>query len=353
MDRDSGIARRLLWKVRRTIADWRMGSYGRKLANEQRFFNDCSAVHELPEIFHYWSNKYLLPKHQPFGIDNPDQLFFKTVMDQIADASDQTVRILSIGAGSCDLERRIASQLRDQGRSNFQIECMDINQTQLERGMAQARTSGVEGHLSVQRADFNQWVPAADGIYDVIMANQCLHHVLELEHLFASIKRGMKETAAFVTSDMIGRNGHQRWPEALDGLLPFWEELPISYRYNQVQQRSEPEYFDHDCSEEVFEGVRAQDILPLLVENFHFELFIPFANIVLVFIDRPFGHNFDVDRAWDRDFIDRVHARDEAAILSGEWKPTQMMAVMRKTPCADTHLIHPDLTPKFCIRHPG
>jgi len=86
-----------------------------------------------------------------------------------------------------------------------------------------------------------------------------------------------------------------------------------------------------------------------LNEYFNFELFIPFANIVTVFIDRPFGHNFDAKGEWDRDFIDRVHARDDAAILSGEITPTQMLAVLCNKEVSTT-LLDPRLTPEFCAR---
>jgi len=55
---------------------------------------------------------------------------------------------------------------------------------------------------------------------------------------------------------------------------------------------------------------------------------------------------------WDRDFIDRVEARDEAGILSGELSPTQMMAVLRTVP-VETQLLDPRLTPQACVRLPA
>jgi hypothetical protein len=87
-------------------------------------------------------------------------------------------------------------------------------------------------------------------------------------------------------------------------------------------------YENWDCSTEGFEGIRAQDIMPLLLERFEFELFLGFANIITVFVDRAFGHNFDPNRAWDRDFIGRVGAFDEAAIREWTLTPCQMFAVL-------------------------
>ena len=154
-----------------------------------------------------------------------------------------------------------------------------------------------------------------------------------------------------MTDDMIGRNGHQRWPEALKFVNQLWSELPEKYKYNRKLNRLEKEYENFDCSTEGFEGIRAQDILPLLVERFRFDLFIGFGNIIDIFIDRCFGPNFDPENEWDRDFIDRVQALDAAEIESGRIKPTHIMAAMTKRPTGPTKM-YKHLSPQFCIRRP-
>jgi hypothetical protein len=151
---------------------------------------------------------------------------------------------------------------------------------------------------------------------------------------------------------MIGRNGHQRWPEALAAVHEFWKELPSSYRYNRLLDRHEEMYENWDCSNEGFEGIRAQDILPLLLERFDFRLFIGFSNVVDVFIDRAFGHNFDADQEWDRDFVDRVHAFDEESFKSGALTPTHMLAVLSAQECHE-HLYSRGIAPTQGIRKPG
>ena len=323
--------------------------YARRIENEQSFYADCEDVHDLPPIFHYWADKYIRPKQEPFGFSSPSDFFVHFALRQCRQGAPGFTRMASLGAGNCDLEATLARQLVDAGQRNFTIQCVDINENMLERGRQRAAELQVEEWLAPTRGDFNHWRP--DDRYDVIIANQALHHVLELEDLFGVIRQRLAPGGVFLTSDVIGRNGHRRWPEARAALEPFWAELPPHYRYNQLMRRMEPELFDHDCSTEGFEGIRAQDILPLLVKTFHFELFIPYANIVLSFIDRPFGHNYDADAEWDRDFIDRVHARDEEGMLSGELKPTQMIAVLRNEE-VETGLVHPRLTPEFCIRWP-
>ncbi|HEX3633333.1 MAG TPA: class I SAM-dependent methyltransferase [Casimicrobiaceae bacterium] len=213
------------------------------------------------------------------------------------------------------------------GCHDFLIECLELNEHMLERGRQLALAEGLADKVVPLQADFNEWQPA--GRYDGIIAHQSLHHAVALERLFDAVGTALAPHGRFIVSDMIGRNGHQRWPEALVVVREFWRELPSAYRYNRQLKRQEDEFLDWDCSTEGFEGIRAQDILPLLVERFGFDVFIGFANVIAPFVDRSFGPNFSNDVQWDREFIDRVHARDETEIEAGRIKPTQMFAVMR------------------------
>ena len=183
------------------------------------------------------------------------------------------------------------------------------------------------------------------------MANQALHHFVELETLFGKIYEALSPQGYFLTDDIIGRNGHMRWPEALALVNEFWQVLPERYKYNNQLKRVELEYDNWDCSKEGFEGIRAQDILPLLIRKFPFDLFIGHANVIDVFIDRSFGHNFKPENEWDRNFIDRVHYADEENLEQGRIKPTHMTAAMTRGPCPRIKA-HKHLTPEFCVRQP-
>ena len=134
-------------------------------------------------------------------------------------------------------------------------------------------------------------------------------------------------------------------------MQPFWNELPPAYRYNRLLDRDEPTFINHDCSTSGFEGIRAQDILPLLCERFGFEFFFSYGNIIFPFIDRSFGHNFQAGEDWDRDFIDRVHERDEQGMFAGELTPSSMLGVAIKGE-VETKVRDSRLTPQACIRQP-
>ena len=319
--------------------------YRAKLQEEQRIFRENQQVHNLPDIFHYWSNKYVLPMLEAVGIRGSQELFADAMAAQCE--RNPRARFVSIGSGNCDLEIDLAQRLQAAGHYGFVIDCLDLNEAMLERGRAAAATHAVTEQIDCIAGDFNHWKPERE--YDAVIAIQALHHVVNLEGLFDSIRACLKPEGVFVVSDMIGRNGHMRWPEALEIIYDCWRHLPPSYRYNHQLRRYEEMFIDWDCSVEGFEGIRAQDILPLLVERFNFERFVAFGNVIDPFVERSFGHNFDASSEWDRALIDKIHQRDEAASKAGRVKPTHMFAVMSRQPQRTLHVA--PWTPEFCVRN--
>jgi SAM-dependent methyltransferase len=286
-------------------------------------------------------------KFQEFGYDSIDEFFMKALIEAYDNSGQSPRRFISLGAGNCDAEARFAKNLVASGRDDFVFECLELNQEMLTRGEAFANEMAVAANIRFIRGDFNKWKPS--GHYDAVTANQSLHHVLNLENLFDSVKIAIDPSGLFIVSDTIGCNGHKRWPETLEMVHKFWEELPTPYRYNLILERQEKKYINWDCSTNGFEGIRSQDILPLLIERFHFESFFAFGSMIDPFVDRAFGHHFDPEKEWDRNFIDRIHEADEQGILSGKLKPTHMLAVMSLQPVSQTKVVA-QLTPEFCVR---
>lgn len=325
-----------------------LSEYHTKLAQELSIFSEDVNVHNLPDIFHYWSNAHLRPMLEEIDCSGVNQFYAKYLFESTRN-TPSPYRFVSIGAGNGDVEIDIAKLLVDMGLTDFTIECLEYNPSMLERGRAEAQAQNVGPFLEFTQADFNEWQPK--NTYSAIMANHSLHHVVNLEGLFDTIREALHPGGYFVTGDMVGRNGHQRWPEARLIVDHFWNELPDRYHYNQQLKREEPTYIDHDCSSEGFEGIRAQDIMPLLLEKFHFKVFVGFLNAISPFIDRSFGHNFDPNNPSDCAFIDRVHAADEEGFKSGTLKPTQIFAVLSVNTVIDPFYSR-GLSPDFSVRVP-
>jgi SAM-dependent methyltransferase len=324
-------------------------TFQERKADELAFYAEREQIHDLPPIQEVWSARYLTPKLEAVGLESLDALYL-TAIRKAADAAQKgPVRVVSLGAGNCDLELALAARLGAATRREVTFECLELNPAMLERGRERAVAEGLDHRFAFVEADLNTWRPEQS--YEICLANHSLHHVVELEHLFDAVAEAIRPDGAFLVNDMIGRNGHMRWPEALSILEPVWRAMPDRYKHNRQLGRFEPEFVNWDCSAEGFEGIRAQDILPLLLERFTFETFVAFANIVSPFIDRSFGPNFDIDREEDVDFVLRVAELDELAIDLGIVKPTQMIAVLRKEASRTPH-VYRHWTPEFCVRWP-
>ena len=323
-------------------------AYDERVAAELEQYRSVTDVHDLPDIAHYWSSRYLDAKLAAVGLHSLDALYVDPITERCQARPDETIAVASLGSGNADTEVRVATAVLEAGFDNFSLACIELNSSMQERAVNLATAAGASANMTFAEADLNTWVAAER--YDVVMASHSLHHVVELEHLFGQVRAGLRPDGVFAVNDMIGRNGHMRWPEALTLVESIWSAMPTRYKYNHQLGHVDHAFVNRDYSGEGFEGIRAQEILPLLLTFFKPERFVAFANVIDVFIDRGYGHNFDRGRADDREFIDRVAQLDESAIDLGLITPTHLIATFR-TMQVNTRYVH-NRSPEKCVRVP-
>src|SRR5580698_8454917 len=91
--------------------------YSSRLEAEKIVYKSCLDVHNLPDIFHYWSNRYVRPKLQAFGFSSPDDMFRKYALEQSTIQRSEK-RIVSLGSGNCQVEIDLALHLLSEGHSD-------------------------------------------------------------------------------------------------------------------------------------------------------------------------------------------------------------------------------------------
>jgi SAM-dependent methyltransferase len=322
--------------------------YQEKVKQQIDQYREVADIHELPEIFHYWSNKYIRPRlNQVLEADSITDFYANVFLAAAQACSVKTPRFVSIGSGDCSVEINVAKRLIELGLANFSLECLELSPVLAERAATRVSNEKVSHLVFPNVIDINAW-QSPQGRYCGVMANHSLHHIVELERVFESIRTGLMSNGLFVTNDMIGRNGHMRWPETLKWIEAIWAFLPDRYKYNQQLKRLEREFVNWDCSKEGFEGIRAQDILPLLIRQFHFQSFLAFGGLIDVFVDRSFGHNFDATSQRDRALIDFIQLLNDQLIDTGSIKPTTMFAVLCVNPTVTRQWRH--WSPQFSLR---
>jgi 2-polyprenyl-3-methyl-5-hydroxy-6-metoxy-1,4-benzoquinol methylase len=290
----------------------------------------------LPPIFHYWSGRYLAPEAQRHDIESPEAFYFARVV-QAAAATSSPVQVLSVGAGAASMEIELCMRLHAAGVPAH-ITCVDFNPGLMRQALALAAMHGVRDRMAFVVADCNR--PFDLGRFDVIVINHFFHHVTALEIFCRSLRHALKPDGVLLTSDIIGRNGHQLWPAIEAEVQRFWAELPAAQRHDRHFSALKERYCPIDHAAYSNEGVRAQDVVSCLLAEFEFEVFFSFGGAIMPFVERRVGFNFDPTAAADCAFIDRVHAADAAAIAAGRYPASNMIAALRHRGTTGSSPVH-------------
>jgi len=322
-----------------------MITHAERIAREIATYAETINIHDLPDIFHYWSHNYLRPDVEAvFGRADLTGVFASEFVRSMAQSAVR--RIVSIGAGDGSVEIDIAERMLADGQRSFRIDCIELSPHLIGRGQANANAKGLDEIVRFVQSDLTTWKPCDS--YGGAFAHHSLHHIQALEHVFDGLMRTLHEEASFVISDMIGRNGHMRWPEVEAILSRIWQTMPDRYKYNHQLSRHDAQFVNFDCAADgSFEGVRAQDIMPELLKRFHFEKYVAWGGLTDVFVDRSFGHNFSQGNPEDCAFIDHLARADRALLRLGAHTPTALIAVIRKLPC---QLVSNGLVPEQAVR---
>jgi SAM-dependent methyltransferase len=308
--------------------------YDSRVAAQIAQYAEGLNVHELPAVFHLWSHTYLFPGFKAvFQADSLTDLYALAYRDvRRAAAPDPALRsrgrILSIGCGDGSVEIALAQRLIETEGRSFTIDCADLSPILLDQLRVNAAAAGLSDILIPRLVDLNR--TPLPGPFDMIMASHSLHHIVELETLFDYCHRELVDHGIFAINDMIGRNGHMRWPEARAVLDAFWPLLTEKMRYHAQLKRLDERFVDHDCSTDGFEGIRAQDILPLLLNRFHPWKFVAAGGFVDLLVDRGYGHGFSVDSPFDKAMILALGQLNEILLDAAVVTPTIMLAWFTK-----------------------
>jgi SAM-dependent methyltransferase len=303
--------------------------YAERVEAQIAQYADTVEIHDLPPMFHIWSDRYIRPAmEEVFGSGRVVDVYRTACL--AARRAAGPIAILSIGCGDGAVETELAQELIASGITDFCITGADLSPILLARFRDRVGQLGLGARFDIVETDLNSG--SVGGPFDMVMAHHSLHHIVELEALFDLVHRTLKDDGVFSTCDMIGRNGHMRWPETKDVVDMFWPLLKPRQRYNAQLRRLDETFTDHDCSNEGFEGIRAQDILPLLLQRFHPAAFVGVGGFVDLMVDRGYGHGFDPEDADDRRLILCMAELNEIMLDAGTVKPTMMLAHFVKHP---------------------
>ena len=105
--------------------------------------------------------------------------------------------------------------------------------------------------------------------FDVVMFVSGLHHVVEIERVLQTSAELLLPNGEFwIIGEAIGRNGNQLRPEALEAANRIFSLLPERFRRNAFTGKIDSTVPEMDFSANSFEGIRSEEIEPLLLRYF-------------------------------------------------------------------------------------
>lgn len=229
--------------------------------------------------------------------------------------SKRKIRILSLGSGYCGHELMIAEQFT----RDYEIKCVDINEDLFHQARQQAEMKGLNVTFEVADLNFIQILPQR---YDMIFAHAVLHHIINLEQLFIQIAQGLDCAGVFHLVEVTGENRRLLWPENqefVNGLLDLFPQEMVGQHRIQV--------FAED---EGMEGVRQEEILPLLKKRF-FVLFehLHGAFMRYVCLDQHLAPLFDPTKPQAKKYLDFLIDCDQSCVRHGLLHPLEIWGIYR------------------------
>ena len=224
-------------------------------------------------------------------------------------------RALEIGCGAGDTALTLARQ-----GWFTELDAFDVAEGAVAAAQAKAAAAGLPG-LNFFVADGNT-LALRPGAYDLIYANHALHHITDLEHLFAQCAAALAPGGLLFASDYIGPSRMQYSDAHLALMNDALARIPPEKRADachggrmkwRIGRTPLQAFLDLDPSE----APRSAEIVPALRRHFEVEV-VPYGMSLTYEVLLGLIHHFDPDDDADNALLDRLLALDRAAEAGGQ-----------------------------------
>ncbi len=174
----------------------------------------------------------------------------------------QPVSGLSLACGSGRAERNFIAQGICQ-----RFHGVDVAEKALEEARKEAASASLD--ITYEQGDLNsiQLKPAS---FDLVLAQNCLHHVLQLEHLADQIHRSLTPQGALWIDDYVGETQFQYSEKRIETANAVLALLPEKFRTNRATGKIVDQVKRPVPGRLIspFEAIRSAEIMPVFLERF-------------------------------------------------------------------------------------
>ena len=231
--------------------------------------------------------------------------------------------ILSICSGAARIEENILKHCM----GNVTLTLLDASEDLAKRAAARFAESGHKVRCLV--GDINNGLPGED-CYDIIICVSALHHLANLEEVLSQINVRLKPDGEFWSiGEQVGRNGNRLWPEAMKAANNIFSTLPERLRMNAHTKKADDSIPDDDFSIGCFEGIRSEEIIPLL-DNFLLPVDLYTRNCFLWRLtDTSYCDNYDLKSTEDLNYLKSLIQAEAMYWINGG-KGTELHGVYKR-----------------------
>jgi SAM-dependent methyltransferase len=227
-------------------------------------------------------------------------------------------RALVLGCGAGWLERALARR----GRFRSIVAC-DFAAESVTRARAAAR---VEGFSSIDYMVLdleNERLPP--GPFDVVIANDVIHHITGLEPLYSRIEGVLAPGGKLIFNEYVGPNRFQYDDGRMEIVNRYLRLLPNRLRWDPIsgqvlwkRERVDPRQLAID---DPTEAVRSEEVLPLARRFFRVEKEYPYGGGLLNPLLFGIVANFRHGDPWDDMLMSRLCAAEQRLTEAGDIEP--------------------------------
>jgi SAM-dependent methyltransferase len=236
-------------------------------------------------------------------------------------------RLLVLGAGSGWLERALAAK---SGIGSI-VACDFAPETVA----AAEKTAREEGLDQIEYRVCNlEAEPLPDGPFDAVVANDVLHHITDLEGLYARIHDELVPGGKLLFNEYVGPNRFQYSDDRMDVINRYFRLIPDHLRFNPYwgglfwsRWRVDPAWL---IAADPTEAVRSEDVLPLARSSFDVEAEYPYGGGLLNPLLYEIIGNFDEKKPFDAGLLRLFCEAEDRLTRSGVIEPDFYVFVGRR-----------------------
>lgn len=201
------------------------------------------------------------------------------------------------------------------------IDAFDISEGQKERFNRLVNDGQIPVAYAI--ADVNE-ITLSEEKYDLVYMQQSLHHIEDVEHVVAEIKKSLKPDGLFVLNDYVGEPFLQRGPKQRTVCQRLWDCLPARLRTDHNGRVWDKLPIPDKRLLSPFEAIRSHAILPALRSTFNVVDEFLFGGIVFPIINN-YARNYDLEQ--DDALIRMLWELDVMLVENGTVEPSFVRAV--------------------------